>query len=82
MDLDTVTSAELILELAKRFDHMLVCGLSDTPKGSQDDQDFRVQFYGGLTCAIGMAERARSQMCRMAADNEIELAEDGNEIDD
>lgn len=58
--LDFVTTEELIAELRKRADHMLVVVCSDTKTG--DGQGACVYYGGGWIGALGLAEFGRNEL--------------------
>ena len=52
-DLEFVSSAELIIELQKRHDEMVLVGAS---KRTSDIEDLTVSFSGSYHCCIGLIE--------------------------
>lgn len=61
-DLELATADELLGELAKRFPlGSLFAGLKQ-PKTGTDQEDICIDYQGGLTVCIGLAERAKGSL--------------------
>ncbi len=59
MDLEEATVEELVDELHRRFSYgLLVAGIAPS-KNNPDLEDFGVFRRGGVTLAVGIAERCR-----------------------
>lgn len=63
--LELVTADELVAELNRRFPTVVVVTVG-LAKETDDEDEFHLWYHGGLTAAIGAAERARDLMCRDA----------------
>ena len=70
VDIECASTYELLEELRHRFPQLLFCGLRET-EGDSEHEDHLVEWRGGLTTAIGLAERARNALCRKAVENEL-----------
>lgn len=67
-DFSLVTTDQIIAELFKRHDGVVVVTLQD--RG--EDERVVVDFHGGLTMAIGLARRAARLFEKEGADNEVD----------
>jgi hypothetical protein len=62
-DLSLVPSDALVTELAKRYDHLLICR-EKIPNESHAEVLF--EFSGGLSAALGLAVRAQQYLLNVA----------------
>lgn len=68
-DLSFVTADELIEELAKRHEGLVVCWETNL---NTKQTEFFCEWRGPLTLAIGLAERSRARLVQIALDRPSE----------
>lgn len=66
-DLSLIPTLDLIAELKRRCDAVVVCMETDFPNGDKHDSCF--EWNGGLSRCMGLVERARLDMADAARDS-------------
>lgn len=66
-DLSLVSTDELIVELEKRHEALLVVQLREIKKGATD---VTYSYYGGIVTCIGLAECAKRSLMKAQAPEE------------
>jgi hypothetical protein len=73
-NLELVSTEDLISELMRRYQAVLIVRESD-PTNAQQETLF--DYDGGISRAIGMAERAKAKFLRMSAESDTGESSEG-----
>lgn len=75
--LDTATLGQIVAELKRRSEAVLICGLR-LPDSGDDEGEFYLWRAGGNTVLFGLLEQARQMMVAVNMGKPIETDGEGN----